>query len=76
MALFGAKMGSGALPITWCSEAAVDPFELIPLALGPSATRLSPVKLGKHQENNQLHASIVREIVQLNQAFNQVFNQV
>ena len=50
LALFGAKMGSGALPITWCSEAAGDPFESIPLALEPSATRLSPDMQGKHQQ--------------------------
>jgi len=50
LALFGAKMGSGPRPSTWCSEAAVDPFESIPLALEPSATRLSPDMPGKHQQ--------------------------
>ena len=57
---FLCQMGSGPRPITWRSEAAVDPFELIPFALEPSATRLSPDMPGKYHEKKQLHASVTR----------------
>ncbi len=60
LAFLGAKMWSGPLPIAQRSEPAVDPFELIPFALEPSATRLSPDMQGEYEENKQLHVPVTR----------------